>query len=92
VANGKLVLHLFPDCFIFYGFLAFLVAVGALAKAFPRLGARLHERVLLLDDAPPAKWWWSWVAPPPVAASKGSLLVLAAFVTAFGLNWQYWAK
>jgi hypothetical protein len=93
VADGKLVLHLFPDCFVFYGFCAFLVVVGAAGKAVPGIiGAWLKERVLLVNDRPPAKWWWAWVSPPPIAASKGGLLVLAAFAAAIALHVQYWSQ
>jgi len=36
LSANKLVLHFFPDCFVFYGLLAFLAVVGTASHLFPR--------------------------------------------------------
>ena len=86
----NLILHVLPDCAIYYGFLFFLVALGLASHNFPRsVGAALKRRVLLLEDTPPAKWWWTWIGAPPWSASVGGLVVAAAFIVTLGLFIRY---
>jgi len=46
VSAHKLVLHFFPDCLVFYGFLAFLASVGTASHLFPR---KVHFIILSLS-------------------------------------------
>jgi hypothetical protein len=89
--KASLVLHFFPDCVIFYSFLAFLVVVGGVSRLHRGTERWLKERVLLLDDSqPPAKWWWTWIGAPPWSISKGGIVVLSAFTVSLGCYLSYW--
>jgi hypothetical protein len=89
---SNLVLKVYPDVGIYYGFLFFLATLGLASHTFPRsVGAFLHRRILLLEDSYPPKWWWSWIAPPPWSISFGGIAIAVAFVVTFALFLRYWA-
>jgi NAD(P)H-flavin reductase len=86
---NKLVLKIFPDCLIFYGFIFSLILLGVAASIHQAFARLLKQRNCLVEDHAPPKWWWAYVTPPS-SVSKGGVLVFAGFIISLSCFLSYW--